>query len=278
MGFFIGLGLAGFTIVLVFFTKLTSLDPRVRAAVIGVRIILLLCVLFGVWWWNYDQKKDGRDFFGDLKINRYMLIGQWRTSYTTTEDKEFSTIFSLYPDSTLYDANDESKGKWQYDARNEKLYLYFDNIVAELYFDTFDGTKITTSNSNGQLIKVSNVPENLASLKKSAPKPPQNIQVEKLEVAQASNSYLEGQWSLKMVSASGVLTDDLGVYNLNKDGTGTYNDETPIKYKLDQTKQRFTISRPDEVIVLNIKSYDKEVLIGYPNEEPDHKYIFTKGL
>jgi hypothetical protein len=292
MGFIVGLGLAGFLIVVVFFAKLSSLEPAMRTAVIGIRIIFGICTILCLWWWNYEQKKDGRNFLGDLKLNNETFVGRWKASYKH-DLSDYETMISFYPDSTFYSSQYTKTGKWEYQSEHEKMSLFFDlGDIVMFKFNKMVSGELHAD--EGTLIKVSNTPESKENVAKAVALFDERIKREQQEEKNAeekpkkeipteaeneiSSSDIEGKWSLKIVTAGGGLTNEQGIFEFNKDGSGVHDTETTISFKLNRGKKRFTVSMPDKVISLNIKSYDGEVLIGYPNEEPDNKYVFTKAL
>lgn len=276
MHFVIGLGLSGILIVLIFFVKLRSLSPYLRMAVIGIRIILALSILLFIYLLNGFEDKRGRDLFGNLVLSEKNIIGQWRAYYFFQVGTEFNTTFSFYPDGTFYSNKCRCKGKWIYNEKNETLYLHYQSVTNKFSFSTFDGVKIGTTD-NGEFIKINDTPASQDDIKKIEALNKQEEE-EKENNKKELYSKIEGRWSLKLVRSNGSLTDDLGIYILKNNGSGIFNDKTNITYKLDLNKQTFTVSRPDEVIFLNIISYDGTVLIGHPNEEPENKYVFSKSL
>lgn len=173
IAFFIGLGVAGFALVVVFLAKLSSLEPGLRNAVLGVRIILAICLILGIWWWNGKQKSSGRTFFGDLKFDKQMLIGEWRTDYLYDKENDIvlPSFYSFYPDSTFYYNVDHVEGKWIYKDEEERLYLFKSlGKTQEIQLKRFDGFVLEIEDINDgstrKLFKEKNVPHGREDAKK----------------------------------------------------------------------------------------------------------------
>lgn len=277
MSFLFGLGAAGFALVLIFFVNPSSLTPVLRAAVIGARIIIGLCVAFIIYWIKHDNNAVGKDLFGNLMIDREILIGQWETSYQTKDNTEFKTIFSFYPDSSFYSSIYGSTGKWSYKDNTLtisydggsipdqfKLYSYIDRTIAGKYSANF--------------FKISNTPETEANIAEANRLRQERNRVNDKKYAGIN---LEGTWGFKSIQYDGAFIENLGAYELSKNGEGTYIDGSfsgDVKYKLDKSKKRFTLTKSDKIFSLKVQSFDGEILVGFADGEPKTQYVLSKAL
>jgi hypothetical protein len=264
------LGAVGLFITLIFLTKLRSLNPALKAAVIGVRIILFIIFIFIIFILYAWRDGQGQGFFGNIKedLTNESIIGKWEVKYGLENGSIHQTSLYFYSDSSFYDSYANWKGKWKIDPSKDKLVLSYDNYKNEFKILGFNGEKIITD-SQGEFLKIEDNLPDINSL----------IKNKTVQEQQATKSLdkMEGNWGLKLVQGTGISIQNLGVYYFDGYGGGKHENRI-INYKLDLNKKRFTISDSNEVILLNIKSFDEELLIGYPNEEPDNKYVLAKSL
>lgn len=276
MGYLIGLGVIGLAISLIFFTRLKSLNPYLRASILGIRVLLIgsiffIIVIFGGGYY-VTSLKPGQNVFGGLRedLAKESIIGKWDIEYQNEEDILYRSEYHFYTNGIVYDRYGKVKGKWSLDIDNKILTMHMEHWSKSYSYNIegFDGSQITT-NGRSWFTKFSDTPENLDVLLKEDIKRPAD--------------ELIGTWDLKKIEGS--LDYHLGIYQFDGYGLGSHTSEDeskkeniPVKYKLELRKNLIRIMHPDKVILLNIKSFNDNVLIGYPNEEPETKYILSKGL
>ena len=160
--FLIELAFVGLFFVVVFFVKLSSAPPALKAAIIGVRIILALSILgVGIYF--------GKKYLDDVAIQnafekelqKFSPVGSW--FYKDGNDH----ILKFEADSSFIDSYNNKLGQDINDYGNYKIYKKDEKTYIKLNYDTktkifeitaFDGQEILlheeTDRKEGEDIKM----------------------------------------------------------------------------------------------------------------------------